>query len=81
MNVKKKPKRRSFCMACGRPISGKPVRGCHAYCNRKNRELVDLGLDTELGLIAASKWLKKGTPGVKPTNPATRRIADERSGD
>lgn len=72
--TKKKP----TCLACGQPLDGTVVRGCHERCYKATMRAVARGETTEAERIKAGKLLASETGGRPPSNPVSKELRTKR---
>lgn len=63
-----------ICLACGKPLSGRVVRGCHVACHQATLRAIQAGKTTDEQRVQEGKWLPPSPGGRKPTNPVSREF-------
>lgn len=65
-----------LCLACGKPLHGRVVRGCHIACHQATLRAIAAGKTTDEQRVKEGKWLPASNGGRKPTNPVTMEFAE-----
>lgn len=61
----------NLCVACMKPMYGKPMRGCHLKCHRATLRAVEAGKTTLEQRVKQGKLLPAKKGGRPPGNPVT----------